>query len=128
MGTKTDPGAYDCYANAKPDEPMFVLLGRDRHAAVLVNLWAYMRKAAGESPAKVAEAHDTANAMVEYRNRLKPGEIPAGVRAAIEALVALAQDVGCVVTVDRVPVAPLTMTEFQHRVQVRSASRAGGTA
>lgn len=32
MGTKNNPGAFDCYANAEPDEPMFVLLGRDKHA------------------------------------------------------------------------------------------------
>lgn len=29
MGTKNNPGAFDCYANAEPDEPMFVLLARD---------------------------------------------------------------------------------------------------
>ena len=40
MGTKRSPGAYDCYANAKPDEPMFVLLGRDERAPALVHAWA----------------------------------------------------------------------------------------
>lgn len=40
MGTKNNPGAYDCYANAEPDEAMFVLLGRDKHAGLLVTLWA----------------------------------------------------------------------------------------
>lgn len=38
MGTKNNPGRYDCYANAEPDEPMFVLLGHDRHAATLVRI------------------------------------------------------------------------------------------
>jgi hypothetical protein len=29
MGTKNQPGKFDtCYANADPDEPMFVLLGK----------------------------------------------------------------------------------------------------
>jgi hypothetical protein len=28
MGTKNVPGKFDCYANALPDEPTFVLLGR----------------------------------------------------------------------------------------------------
>lgn len=30
MGTKNQPGSFDCYANAKGDEPLFVLLGRDK--------------------------------------------------------------------------------------------------
>ena len=38
MGTKNNPGVFDCYANAEPDEPMFVLLGRDKDAATLVRL------------------------------------------------------------------------------------------
>jgi hypothetical protein len=29
MGSKIQPGKFDCYANALPDEPMFVLLARD---------------------------------------------------------------------------------------------------
>lgn len=43
MGTKNTPGTYDCYANAEPDEPMFILLGRDPDAAELVELWAKKR-------------------------------------------------------------------------------------
>jgi len=43
MGTKNKPGAYDCYAAAHPDEPMFVLLGRDPSAAALVRLWCWIR-------------------------------------------------------------------------------------
>lgn len=43
MGTKRNPGTYDCYAAAHPDEPMFTLLGRDHSAALLIRLWAAMR-------------------------------------------------------------------------------------
>jgi hypothetical protein len=43
MGTKNNPGKFDCYANAEPDEPMFVLLGRDRLAAHLVSIWSKVR-------------------------------------------------------------------------------------
>lgn len=43
MGTKNNPGKFDCYANADPDEPMFVLLGRDRLAAHLVSIWSKIR-------------------------------------------------------------------------------------
>lgn len=71
MGTKNNPGSYDCYANAEPDEPMFVLLGRDRHAPELIRLWAARRAAAGETEAKVVEALRCADACEEYRRTRK---------------------------------------------------------
>lgn len=40
MGTKLNPGNFDCYAAAKDDEPMFVLLARDESAPFLVEAWA----------------------------------------------------------------------------------------
>lgn len=40
MGTKNNPGSFDCYEKAEPDEPMFVLLARDPRAANLARLWA----------------------------------------------------------------------------------------
>ena len=43
MGTKNNPGKFDCYANAEPNEPMFVLLARDRLAGHLVSLWSKVR-------------------------------------------------------------------------------------
>ena len=67
MATKNNPGKHDCYANALPDEPMFVLLGRDRHAPKLVRLWAEMREADGEKADRVAEARACADAMEKWR-------------------------------------------------------------
>lgn len=67
MGSKRDPGKFDCYAAAEEDEPMFVLLGRDRHAPELVEVWASLREDAGEDPEKVQEARDLANQMREWR-------------------------------------------------------------
>ena len=67
MGTKNNPGRFDCYANAEPDEPMFVLLGRDEHAPLLVRLWADLRELDGEKAAKVAEAIQCATAMKRFR-------------------------------------------------------------
>ena len=67
MSTKNDPGTYDCYANAAPDEPMFVLLGRDRHAPLLVRLWAALREADGEDAAKVEEALGCSTDMVHWQ-------------------------------------------------------------
>lgn len=43
MGTKNNPGKFDCYANALPDEPMFVLLARDPQFYQMVTLWARQR-------------------------------------------------------------------------------------
>lgn len=63
MGTKNHPGKFDCYANAAPDEPMFVLLGRDPLAGVLVRVWAAVRIARGESVEKCLEALQCASAM-----------------------------------------------------------------
>lgn len=40
MGTKNNPGMFDCYANALPDEHMFILLARDITAPDLVDAWA----------------------------------------------------------------------------------------
>lgn len=44
MGTKNNPGRFDCYTKADPDEPMFVLLARDPIAPILVRLWIAISK------------------------------------------------------------------------------------
>jgi len=44
MGTKNNPGAYDCYDKALPDEPMFVLLARDPFAPTVLRWWAAQRE------------------------------------------------------------------------------------
>jgi hypothetical protein len=43
MGTKNNPGAYDCYANLHPDEPHFVLKSTDPFGPGLVDMWAALR-------------------------------------------------------------------------------------
>lgn len=45
MGTKSNPGDFDCYAKALPDEPMFILLARDPMAPIVVREWAADREA-----------------------------------------------------------------------------------
>jgi len=70
MATKNNPGAYDCYTRAEPDEPMFVLLGRDPHAGALVRLWVEIRRKAGEDPEKLAEALRCAEAMDAWARKL----------------------------------------------------------
>jgi hypothetical protein len=70
MGTKRNPGRFDCYAAAHPNEPMFVLLGRDPMAGNLVRRWADMREEAGEDAEKVAEARACADAMDRFARSL----------------------------------------------------------
>jgi hypothetical protein len=68
MATKNNPGQFDCYAKAEPDEPMFTLLARDKHAPAIVRFWALLRLHAGEDPAVVKEALECALAMDLYRS------------------------------------------------------------
>lgn len=67
MSTKNHPGQFDCYQSAEPDEPMFVLLARDRHAPVLIWLWATMREIEDEDSAHVAEARQCVAQMIEWQ-------------------------------------------------------------
>jgi hypothetical protein len=68
MSTKNNPGAWDCYAKAHPDEPMFVLLARDPLAPDLVREWARRRSMRHEDDiTKIAEALCCADEMAEWR-------------------------------------------------------------
>ena len=66
MGTKNNPGQFDCYEAADPDEPMFVLLARDPDAPRLVREWARNRELRDGPNAKVREARACADAMEEW--------------------------------------------------------------
>lgn len=70
MGTKRNPGEFDCYEHAEDDEPMFILLARDESASFLVDAWADKREQnirlglhPEEDRAKVREARECAAAM-----------------------------------------------------------------
>jgi len=68
MGTKNNPGRFDCYAAAAGDEPMFVLLARDARAPMLVEIWAMFERCKdGSDPEFAAEAERVAAAMRAYR-------------------------------------------------------------
>jgi hypothetical protein len=80
MGTKENPGRFDCHANALPDEPMFVLLARDIQAPGLVFTWAMQREdriKRGTAPetdwALVLEAYQCGAAMKVWREE-NPGK------------------------------------------------------
>lgn len=71
MATKNNPGDFDCYSRADPNEPMFVLLGRDPLAAPLVRCWASLRQLLPfPSPAKIEEARRCADAMEDWCRRI----------------------------------------------------------
>lgn len=74
MGSKNQPGNFDCYNNALPDEPMFILLGRDPSGPSLVEAWADVRESEirlgtrpQEDAAMVTEARECARNMREWR-------------------------------------------------------------
>lgn len=74
MGTKLEPGQYDCHDKALPDEPRFTLLARDPSAPDLIRTWADVRAeaiAAGERPDSdteaVIEARQLADRMDAWR-------------------------------------------------------------
>jgi hypothetical protein len=67
MGTKLNPGQYDCHAKAEPDEPIFTLRAKDPSAACLVWLWATMAEIQdGQEPGKVREARQLMADMIEW--------------------------------------------------------------
>ena len=79
VGTKNKPGRYDCYQNAEPDEPMFILLARDPCAAGLVLKWAEWREQLirdGKKPVSdremIREAWACAEAMNAWRKANRP--------------------------------------------------------
>ena len=72
MGTKNNPGRFDCYANADPDEPMFIVLGRDAAAPIAIRAWIDQRIASGKNKPddeQIVEAREIADAMEQYRTQ-----------------------------------------------------------
>lgn len=74
MGTKNNPGKFDCYNNALPDEPMFILLARDPNFYKHVLKWSNDREIAircGDRPNTdfdmVVEARQCAFAGIDWR-------------------------------------------------------------
>jgi len=58
MGTKTQPGKFDCHAKAEDDEPMFTLLARDPLAPALVRLWTEARMQAARTERDIEKAEE----------------------------------------------------------------------
>lgn len=78
MGTKNDPGKYDCHGKAAPDEPIFTLRAKDMLAPFVVRQWAlayheYHKRGIISSKKfeqeKFDEAMACADAMEEWRKK-----------------------------------------------------------
>jgi len=80
MGTKLNPGRFDCWSKAADDEPMFVLLGRDPVAPLVVKFWRALREVEGQtSQEKLDEATQCARDMEKFA-------IARGKRDRVEAI------------------------------------------
>jgi hypothetical protein len=67
MATKNNPGEYDCYGKAQPDEPMFILLARDIDAPEVVRFWIQLKnRRGGNNIKKLIEAGAVAAAMSRW--------------------------------------------------------------
>ena len=78
MGTKNNPGEFDAYSKALPDEPMFILLARYSNATKLIIDWIEDRRrriegnhlhATKELVAQMLEAAECAAAMILWREK-----------------------------------------------------------
>jgi hypothetical protein len=81
MGTKRNPGKFDCYEKAAADEPIFTLRAKDPHAPALLRRWANLVEAeiaANERPPfdieKVNEARKCAYDMEVWRAGFTAGQ------------------------------------------------------
>jgi hypothetical protein len=70
MASKNNPGAFDCFGDAHPDEPLFVLRSTDVTAPFLVRAWQYLR--AGQIDLAMAEMVDAAKALKVAGKKPKP--------------------------------------------------------
>ncbi len=116
---------HDCYHRAKLGEPKFTLLGRDPCAAVLVNLWAVMRRIEADptDEVKIAEAEGIANDMAMWV-QFHRGRDPVGAAGLAVATAAFAEMVGAVITMTQEPLEPLAMGHYRHTVTVRAKREA----
>lgn len=72
MGTKENPGEFDCHGNAESDEPVFTLVARDPSAPDTIRNWCRHRVFTGKnkiSDEQIREALECADNMEDWRMR-----------------------------------------------------------
>ena len=61
MSTKNNPGPFNCYKAAAPDEPIFTLKASDITAPLVINFWANLyrerKEYAGEFNERAKQKH-----------------------------------------------------------------------
>lgn len=69
MGSKANPSEHDCYSRAEPDEPLFVLLGRDPSASLMIDIWIALRRETDANDEKLDEAAACAEACLSWAHK-----------------------------------------------------------
>lgn len=69
MGTKNNPGIYDCYAKAGPDEPIFTFRANDPMAPDMIDEWVLRATARGVPLPKRQEAATIAEDMRAWKRQ-----------------------------------------------------------
>lgn len=69
MPTKQNPGVFDCYKAALPDEPMFAILGRDLAGPATLGYWAQQRIALGKI--ETQDDRDRIKAAIEESDEMR---------------------------------------------------------
>lgn len=77
MGTKENPGEFDCHANAGDDEPIFTLRAKDPAAPAAIRAWVEARKLAKPTTTereqfRLMEAMGCAMEMEAWRQKIDP--------------------------------------------------------
>lgn len=80
MSTKQNPGAFNCYKAALPDEPIFVVLGRDPAGPATLDKWCHERIILGKNASaddrnRLREAINQAAEMAEWRERMMEASV-----------------------------------------------------
>lgn len=90
MGTKNNPGKYDCLAAAEPDEPTFTLLGRDSTASWVILFWRGLKlkmRQQGKSGISDEKLEEASTCAAEMQKWTKDHGKSAG--ACVPAVIAL---------------------------------------
>jgi hypothetical protein len=86
MWSKTNPGPFDRYAEAEPEEPIFVLLGRDPVSTFLVSLWIGMHAVMRDnSPSAALDAVQCTLALEQWA-RTHGGNVNRALNACLTVL------------------------------------------
>ena len=76
MGTRVNPGKFDCLNKVHPNEPIFILRGNDKLAPSLIAAWTDRAEQGGCRIEKVHEARQCAQDMLAWQRAQGTGKMP----------------------------------------------------